>query len=128
MNIRERVRGAMRRAGEVSLWERLAENLFGGAGSTHRRTWGAGSNLAPISTQPGLPVNISRAGAPAPHSLVLKPTPVNLRRFSETPVARRAINVIKDRIAGMRWRIQARRGRMLDSIPDGVLRAQIVTE
>jgi len=40
-----------------------------------------------------------------------KPTPINLRRFSETPVARKAINTIKDRIAGMRWRIQARPGR-----------------
>src|SRR5258708_23542707 len=117
MNIRERVRGAMRRAGEVSLWERLAENLFGGAGSTHRRTWGAGSNLAPISTQPGLPGNISRAGAPAPHSLVLKPTPVNLRRFSENPVARRAVHVIKDPIAGIRWRLQAPRGPLLASRP-----------
>ncbi|HEV8383932.1 MAG TPA: phage portal protein [Candidatus Acidoferrales bacterium] len=35
-----------------------------------------------------------------------KPTPANLRRFAETPVARKAINCIKDRIAGMRWRIQ----------------------
>ena len=35
-----------------------------------------------------------------------KPTPANLRRFAETPVARKAINTIKDRIAGMRWRIQ----------------------
>ena len=40
-----------------------------------------------------------------------KPTPINLRRFSETPVARKAINTIKDRIAGMRWRIQSRPGR-----------------
>ena len=39
-----------------------------------------------------------------------KPTPMNLRRFSETPVARRAINTIKDRIAGMRWRVQAKPG------------------
>ena len=36
----------------------------------------------------------------APHNLVPKPTPANLRRFAETPVARRAINVIKDRIVG----------------------------
>jgi hypothetical protein len=43
-------------------------------------------------------------------------------------VARRAINVIKDRIAGMKWRIQARRGRSLDQIPEGALRAQILTE
>ena len=28
----------------------------------------------------------------------------------------------------MRWRIQARRGRMLEALPDGELRAQILTE
>ena len=40
-----------------------------------------------------------------------KPTPANLRKFAETPVARRAINTIKDRIAGMNWRVQPRKGR-----------------
>ncbi len=35
-----------------------------------------------------------------------KSTPAALRRFSEFPVARKAINTIKDRIAGMRWRVQ----------------------
>jgi HK97 family phage portal protein len=35
-----------------------------------------------------------------------KPTAGNLRRFAETPVARRAINCIKDRIACMDWRIE----------------------
>lgn len=44
-----------------------------------------------------------------------KPTPANLRRFAETPVARKAINTIKDRIAGMRWRIQPRAGREGDA-------------
>ena len=39
-----------------------------------------------------------------------KPTAANLRRFAETPVARRAINCIKDRIACMEWRIEARPG------------------
>ena len=29
-----------------------------------------------------------------------KPTPHNLRRFAETPIARKAINVVKDRVAG----------------------------
>lgn len=57
-----------------------------------------------------------------------KPTPSNLRRFSETPVARRAINTIKDRVAGMRWRIQPRPGKSLEGIPDGALRAQILTD
>lgn len=35
-----------------------------------------------------------------------KPTPMALRRFSETPVARKAINSIKDRVVSMRWRVQ----------------------
>jgi hypothetical protein len=130
MNIRERVRGAMRRVGDVSLREWLSTNLF--AGRDGRRTAGAGSNLAPLSSpsfsQAGIPGAGSRAGAPAPHSLVPKPTPANLRRFAETPVARRAINVIKDRIVGMRWRIQPRRGRALEQIPDGARRVQVLTE
>jgi HK97 family phage portal protein len=41
--------------------------------------------------------------------LLPKPTPVNLRRFAETPVVRRAINVIKDRIASMDWQVRVRR-------------------
>ena len=39
-----------------------------------------------------------------------KASPANLRRFAETPVARRAINVIKDRIAAMDWQVRIRRG------------------
>jgi HK97 family phage portal protein len=39
-----------------------------------------------------------------------KPTPANLRRFAETPLVRRAINVIKDRIASMDWQVRVRRG------------------
>ena len=46
-----------------------------------------------------------------------KPTPANLRRFSEIPVARRAINSIKDRIVGMRWRVQSRPGIALEAFP-----------
>ena len=47
-----------------------------------------------------------------------KPTPANLRRFSETPVARKAINTIKDRIAGMRWRIQRKNASPAESEAD----------
>jgi hypothetical protein len=57
-----------------------------------------------------------------------KPTPYNLRRFSETPIARRAINCIKDRVAGMRWRIQPRQGYALEAIPDGAVRLRILTD
>lgn len=45
-----------------------------------------------------------------PSRLLPKPTPENLRRFAETPIVRRAINVIKDRIAAMDWQIRMRRG------------------
>jgi HK97 family phage portal protein len=45
-----------------------------------------------------------------PGHLLPKPTPANLRRFAETPVVRRAINVIKDRIAAMDWQVHVRRG------------------
>ncbi|MGB8006258.1 MAG: hypothetical protein WCF48_03945, partial [Terriglobales bacterium] len=63
MNIRETVRGAMRRVGEVSLREWFSANLMAGRGG--RQTVGAGSNLAPFSSPA-----FSRAGAPAPHTLV----------------------------------------------------------
>ena len=39
-----------------------------------------------------------------------KPTPANLRKLAETPVVRRAINVVKDKIASMDWQIRVRRG------------------
>lgn len=57
-----------------------------------------------------------------------KPTPTNLRKFAETPVARKAINTIKDRIACMGWRIQPRSGRALDELTDGEQRIRELTE
>jgi phage portal protein BeeE len=48
-----------------------------------------------------------------------KPTPANLRRFAETPVVRRAINVIKDRIAAMDWQVRVRRGAIEDALTGG---------
>ena len=47
-----------------------------------------------------------------------KPTAANLRRFAESPVVRRAINVVKDRIASMDWQIRVRRGYAGEFIPD----------
>ena len=47
-------------------------------------------------------------GAMGARNMMPKPTAMNLRRFAETPVARRAINCIKDRIACMDWQIVAR--------------------
>jgi phage portal protein BeeE len=105
MNITEKLRGAMRRIAGVSL---LAENI-----EKKRRTVALPSILNTYGPRP---------------DLVPKPTPLNLRRFAETPVARRAINSIKDRVAGMRWRIQPRQGRALGDLPGGADRARILTE
>ncbi len=44
-----------------------------------------------------------------PGRLLPKPTPGNLRRFAETPLVRRAINLIKDRVAAMDWQVRLRR-------------------
>lgn len=54
-----------------------------------------------------LPPMLSPVQLPA--RLLPKPTPMNLRRFAETPVVRRAMNVIKDRIAAMDWQVRLRR-------------------
>jgi len=55
-----------------------------------------------------LPAILSPVQFPGRH--LPKPTPMNLRRFAETPLVRRAINVIKDRIAAMDWQVRLRRG------------------
>lgn len=57
-----------------------------------------------------------------------KPSPANLRRFAETPVARKAINTIKDRVAALPWRIQPKNGRSLEEITDGAERIRILTD
>ena len=104
MNITEKLRGAMRRIAGVSL---------------------SGGSIPKRRTLP-LPNIFSTYG---PRSDVIpKPTPSNLRKFSETPVARRAINTIKDRVAGMRWRIQPRPGLSVEEIPEGAQRIRILTD
>ena len=56
-----------------------------------------------------------------------KPTAANLRRFAETPVARRAINCIKDRIACMDWRIEVRQSAGPDLVGDRGRRVESLT-
>ncbi len=105
MKMPHAVSGALRRiAGSSFLklyWpaRRLPTALHATSAEPARRT-------VPLPTifTPGAPTLV-RAG------VMPKPTPANLRRFAEMPIARKAINTIKDRIAGMQWRIQPRHGR-----------------
>ena len=60
----------------------------------HRKSMGLPALLQPYGGM----------GRPLP-----KVTPMSLRRFAETPVARRAINVIKDRIASLDWQVRLKR-------------------
>ena len=55
-----------------------------------------------------------------------KPTPANLRKFAETPIARRAINVVKDKIACMDWSIRLRRGYSSADVPDAAQRIAVL--
>jgi hypothetical protein len=112
MKITETLRGAWRRMAGVSL------ALGAGTPSDER--------LAKKRRTSGLP-SIFNSYGPLSDAMP-KPTPYNLRRFSETPIARRAINCIKDRIVGMRWRVQPRQGYALEVIPDGVQRVRILID
>ena len=88
MTVRENVRG---------LW-RWVNSMNAGAGEAAmpaRRTQLLPSVLNPYH---------------AGQTLLPKPTPENLRRFAETPVVRRAINLIKDRVAAMQWQVRVRHG------------------
>ncbi len=106
----------MRRMAEVSLGS-LAAGLLAGP---------MADQLTKKRRTSALPSILNSYG-PA-NDAMPKPTPYNLRRFSETPIARRAINCIKDRIAGMRWRIQPRQGYALEALPDGAARVRILTD
>jgi HK97 family phage portal protein len=87
--LREMWRQATRPAGQMGV-AAVAANA-----EAERRTLSLPSILSPVQF---------------PGRLLPKPTPMNLRRFAETPVVRRAINAIKDQIAAMDWQVRVRRG------------------
>jgi HK97 family phage portal protein len=101
------VRMAMR-----DLWERLTrvEAAAGDATAGERKTAMLPSILSPYSPL--------RNGLNA----WMKPTPANLRRFAESPVARRAINIVKDKIASMDWQVRVRRGYVQAEVADAEAR------
>ena len=104
MGVRERLKRAWQEAVGVS----AAEAPAGERGHAEERK----TARLPSILQP-----YSGGGRPGQHAMP-KPTPANLRRFAETPVVRRAINVVKDRIASMDWQVRVRRGYNASDVPD----------
>ena len=108
MDIRERFRGAMRR--------------IGGRVPTSGQTSQAQEKRRTLA----LPSILNTYGPRL--DAMPKATPANLRKFAETPIARKAINTVKDRIACMRWRIQPRHGRTLEELEQGPERIALLTK
>ncbi len=126
MNMRETLRGALRRI--VDLRTTASPNLHRPAEPSQGQSLLAGANFESARRTVPLP-SILTPGAPTlvRAGVMPKPTPANLRRFAEMPIARKAINTIKDRVSGMQWRIQARHGRTLDTTADGPERVAVLT-
>jgi phage portal protein BeeE len=96
--VAERMRAVMRWAtGQNAGQDDGSDEIEAGAELARRKTLAVPSILSPFGA------GLNGSGIP-------KPTQANLRRFAETPVVRRAINVIKDRIVAMDWQVRVRRG------------------
>jgi HK97 family phage portal protein len=87
------------------MWRQARHGMQGGDGSGARAVELEAEAGRKTLALPSILSPVQLAGRHLP-----KPTPMNLRRFAETPVVRRAINVIKDRIAAMDWQVRVRRG------------------
>ena len=107
------------RAAVKDVWEKLAgvEAAAGDATKGDRKTTMLPSILSPYNPA-------GRAG----QSALPKPTPANLRKFAETPVVRRAINVVKDKIASMDWQVRVRRGYSTATVEDAAARMNVLRQ
>jgi len=72
---------------------------------------------------PYLPEALHRLNQP-----VLKNTPYNLRRFSETPIPRRAMNLVKNSVLSFKWQIKPTKDYIDLDDPDREKRIKIATE
>ena len=99
------------------VWQRLAgvEAAAGDATMGERKTAMLPSILSPYNPA-------GRGG----QSSLPKPTAANLRKFAETPVVRRAINVVKDKIASMDWQVRVRRGHSDGMVADSEARIKVL--
>ncbi len=79
------------------------------------REWFLGSEVRAVAEEPpvmrktqGLPSVLTPWRPGAAVNALPKPTAANLRRFAELPYVRRAMNIVKDRVASMEWQVQLR--------------------
>jgi HK97 family phage portal protein len=100
-----------------NVWQRLAgvEAAEGDATKGDRKTAVLPAILSPYNP-------LARAG----QNVLPKPTPANLRRMAEIPVVRRAINLVKDKIASMDWQIRVRRGYTEAMVENAEERTQVL--
>ncbi len=101
MDLKKRVAGVWSALTDVEAQARDEKGRFAPGKVEEQRTRRTTSALPSILTPFG---RVNQLGA------MPKPTAANLRRFAEMPVARRAINVVKDRVASMDWQVRVRRG------------------
>ena len=94
MGVKDSIRNAWKRFGTEEVEATAHRN------EAQRKTVALPSILAPYAAQRALP----------------KPTPANLRKFAETPLVRRAINLIKDRVASMDWQVRLKRDYAADKV------------
>jgi phage portal protein BeeE len=87
---------------------------------------GRGGEAAPSAERKTLALPAVLAPYAFPSRALPKPTPVNLRRFAETPVVRRAINLIKDRVAAMDWQVRLKRDEDPEKVAFAEKRARIL--
>jgi len=83
------------------IWGRVVGSVAAGGAEGERKTV-----TTPLAQGLGMSSIFAPFRTTGVQNALPKPTAGNLRRFAETPVARRAINCIKDRIACMDWRIE----------------------
>ncbi len=108
-------------------WKQALARLRAGrsvARQTGVRRLEAGREEDPQRKTVALPAVLSPCTFPA--RALPKPTPANLRRFAETPVVRRAINLIKDRVAAMDWQVRLKRDHDPEKVAFAAKRATIL--
>ncbi|MFZ0662482.1 MAG: phage portal protein [Acidobacteriaceae bacterium] len=108
--MKDSIRNVWKRLGAEEVAAALGQQNEGQRNEAQRKTVALPSILSPYQAQRALP----------------KPTPANLRKFAETPLVRRAINIIKDRVASMDWQVRLKRDYTAEMVEGAAARLAIL--